>query len=392
MQATPSLSDLEDEAAAPAREPSIPWFVWCTVIAVTSAIIGGHWDISWHRSIGRDSFWTPPHVAIYLCGVLGGVASAWLILATTFGRDPELRDSSVSMWGFSGPLGAFVVAWGGVAMLTSAPFDDWWHAAYGLDVKIISPPHALLTLGILAVQLGALLLILGYMNRSEGALQARFVRLFLYVGSMIVVLVTVFLLERIDRSDMHTAEFYRDVSLVLPLILVGISRAAPHRWACTIMAAIYSAFLLGFLWVLPLFAAEPKLGPVYYKVTHFVPPGFPLLLIAPALALDLLRRVSPRWGLWRETLATGTLFLAAFTLVQWPFADFLQSPYARNRLFGTHYFGYYEHPTWLSHQYRFWPAGTPAHFWSVMAVAFVVALVGSGLGVRLGEWMKRIKR
>jgi hypothetical protein len=21
----------------------------------------------WHRSIGHDTFWTPPHIAIYLC-------------------------------------------------------------------------------------------------------------------------------------------------------------------------------------------------------------------------------------------------------------------------------------------------------------------------------------
>ncbi|MGZ3408135.1 MAG: hypothetical protein ACXVAN_16915, partial [Polyangia bacterium] len=137
-----------DAPPEPARAPSIPWFVWCTVVAVTSAMIGGHWDISWHRSIGRDAFWTAPHIAIYLCGILAGVSSAYLILSTTFGDKRALAASSVSMWGFRGPLGAFVAAWGGVAMLTSAPFDDWWHAAYGLDVKIISPPHALLSLGI----------------------------------------------------------------------------------------------------------------------------------------------------------------------------------------------------------------------------------------------------
>ena len=113
-------------------------------------------------------------------------------------------------------------------------------------------------------------------------------------------------------------------------MLVGISRAAPHRWACTIMAAIYTLFQLALVWILPLFRAEPKLGPVYYNVTHFVPPGFPLLLLAPAVALDLLRRVSSRWGVWRETLATGALFVAVFLAVQWPFADFLQSPWARN--------------------------------------------------------------
>lgn len=375
-----------------ARAPSIPWFVWCTVVAVTSAMIGGHWDISWHRSIGRDAFWTAPHIAIYLCGVLAGVSSAYLILSTTFGDRRELGPSSIAMWGFRGPLGAFIAAWGGVAMLTSAPFDDWWHRAYGLDVKIISPPHALLALGIFSVQIGALLLILGYMNRSDGALHQKFLRLFLYVGASMVVLVTLFLMEETNRSAMHTAELYRAVALGLPFVLVGISRAAPHRWACTIMAAIYTLFQMLLIWILPLFKAEPKLGPVYYNVTHFVPPAFPLLLLAPAIALDLLRRVSPRWGVWRETIATGTLFVAVFVVVQWPFADFLQSPWARNWFFGTGYFGYYEHPSRLSRQYLFRPAGTPLHVFLGMMLAFAAAIVTSALGLRVGQWMRRIKR
>ena len=386
MQAPP------DTTTAATPTPSVPWFVWCTVLAVTSAMIGGHWDISWHRSIGRDAFWTAPHIAIYLCGVLAGVSSAYLILSTTLGRNRDLAPSSVSMWGFRGPLGAFIAAWGGVAMLTSAPFDDWWHGAYGLDVKIISPPHALLSLGIFSVQVGALLLILGYMNRSEGALKQKFLRLFLYVGGSIVVLGTLFLMEETGRTVMHTAEFYRAVAIAMPFILVGISRAAPHRWACTIMAALYTLFQMALIWILPLFRAEPKLGPVYYNVTHFVPPAFPLLLLAPAVALDLLRRVSPRWGVWRETMATGTLFVAVFFAVQWPFANFLQSPWARNWFFGTAYFGYYEHPTWLHRQYRFWPAGSGTHVAIVMASAVLVAILGSALGLRLGEWMRRIKR
>ena len=136
----------------------VPWYVWCAVIGVTSAMIGGQWDISWHRSIGRDTFWTPAHLAIYMCGVLAGLSCGYLILATTFGNFSRLRSTSVKMWGFEAPLGAFIAAWGGVAMLASAPFDDWWHSAYGLDVKILSPPHVLLILGNLAVNTGALTL------------------------------------------------------------------------------------------------------------------------------------------------------------------------------------------------------------------------------------------
>src|SRR2546421_12068308 len=91
---------------------SIPWYLSCAAFAVTSAYIGGYWDISWHRSIGRDSFWSAPHLAIYACGVLAGLSSAYLIFATTFGRVTAFRDASVRIWGFSGPAGAFIAAWG----------------------------------------------------------------------------------------------------------------------------------------------------------------------------------------------------------------------------------------------------------------------------------------
>ena len=169
---------LGTKGQASARVSPVPWYtVWCDCGHVD--IIGGYWDISWHRSIGRDSFWTPAHVAIYLCGVLAGISSAYLILSTSFGNRQAAKESSVKVWGVRGPLESFVSAWGGIAMLTSAPFDNWWHSAYGLDVEIVSPPHVLLIAGILAVQLGVLILILGCMNRTEGVAAARLSGLFL---------------------------------------------------------------------------------------------------------------------------------------------------------------------------------------------------------------------
>src|ERR1700759_625971 len=156
-----------DEVQLPELPKRVPWYLWCAVLAVTSVTIGAHWDVSWHRSIGRDSFWTPAHMAIYLCGVLAGICCGYLILATTFLRPERLVASSVRVFGLRGPLGAFLAAWGGVAMLTSAPFDNWWHNAYGLDVKIVSPPHTVLMLGIWAVCLGSLFLIVAAMNRAE---------------------------------------------------------------------------------------------------------------------------------------------------------------------------------------------------------------------------------
>src|SRR5438876_11221432 len=154
---------------ADAVRPRVPWYLWAAALAVTSAYIGGYWDISWHRSIGRDTFWSPPHMAIYACGVLAGISSGYLILTTTFGRNRALADVGVRIWGFTAPLGAFIGAWGGLAMLVSAPFDDWWHNAYGLDVRIISPPHMVLAAGFFGIELGAVMLLLAFMNRAAEA-------------------------------------------------------------------------------------------------------------------------------------------------------------------------------------------------------------------------------
>src|SRR6059036_3491860 len=150
---------------ASAGAVGLPWYVVAVVLAATSAVVGVIWDISWHRTIGRDTFWTPAHLAIYLGGALAGAACGWLVLKTTFAGTPEQRATGVSFWGFRGPLGAWVCIWGAIAMIASAPFDNSWHNAYGLDVKIISPPHMILAWGMIGIQIGAMLMALSAQNR-----------------------------------------------------------------------------------------------------------------------------------------------------------------------------------------------------------------------------------
>ena len=371
---------------------SVPWYVWCAVAAVTCAMTGVHWDISWHRSIGRDSFWTPAHIDIYFCGVLAGISCGYLILSTTLHHHSPLRQTSVTLWGFRGPLGAFLAAWGGIAMLTSAPFDDWWHAAYGLDVKILSPPHMVLAAGMMAVQLGALILILGQMNRAVGPPRARLRALYLYVGGMILVCLTVLLMEVAFRSLMHTVHFYRLLAMVAPVVLAAMSRGSRYRWAATVVAGVYSVFVLLMSWILPLFPAQPKLGPVYHQLTQFTPPEFPLLLIVPALALDLLWQRTAGWGGWRQSVVSGAAFLAVFAAVQWPFADFLMSPWARNWFFGAQYFGYYASPNSLYVRNQFYAVEAGAQFWREVGLALAGAILTTRLGIAAGNWMQRIQR
>jgi hypothetical protein len=363
---------------------TIHWSLWCAVIAVSSAMIGLHWDIAWHRSIGRDSFWTPPHLMIQACGILGGVIAIGRIF---FGD----KRAAVRIWGFSGPLGAFICAWGAVAMISSAPFDDWWHNAYGLDVKIISPPHSLLALGIGTVGLGAVILILGAMNNAEGALKEKLSWMFFYLGAMSVVMVVAFMMELTDRSHMHCGHLYRVVCLGLPLVLVGIARASDDRWAATKVAGIFTAFQLLLLWILPLVPAEPKLGPVYYPVTHLVPPPFPLLLVAPAIAIDLIRQRTHLGG-WRAALAFGGAFLGAFLVVQWPFGSFLESTWSRNWIFGTHYFDYNTRPSGYHIRHVFAGDENGVRLVINLAIALLLAIVTSRLAIGWGDWMKRVRR
>jgi hypothetical protein len=374
----------------------IPAVIWCMLVAITSDMIGAYWDVAWHQSIGRDTFWTPAHLAIQLCAVLGGLTSGFLILSTTFGHSPaayQRRAASVKIWGFRGPLGAFIAAWGGFAMITSAPFDNWWHNAYGLDVTILSPPHVLLMSGSIAIDIGTLILIGGAMNRAQDDSRAKFRRLLLYVGGIIVMHGCFLITEYTASGALHSATPYLVVSLAVPLALVGVARASEHRWGNTIIVAAYTAAVLAQLWILPLFAAQPKLGPVYQNVTHFIPMAFPLLLIVPGLALDLLRRATMTWKPWLQAASTGIVFLVSFVSLQWPFANFLMSPLSRNRIFGTHYFSYDDTAGFMYDPYKFQASeNTRVQFWIVMTVALVAAILTTRLGFIWANWIKRVQR
>src|ERR1051326_4382378 len=116
---TVTASDTAPRAGV-ASPPAFPLHLSAVLFAATSVIVGVIW---------------------------AGLACGWLVLRTTFAGSDAERAATVRFWGFRGPLGAWVAIWGAIAMITSAPFDNWWHNAYGLDVKILSPPHVLLALG-----------------------------------------------------------------------------------------------------------------------------------------------------------------------------------------------------------------------------------------------------
>jgi hypothetical protein len=139
--------------------------------------------------------------------------------------------------------------------------------------------------------------------------------------------------------------------------------------------------------------AEPKLGPVLHPVTHLIPPGFPLLLLAPAVALDWFWSKTSDWPWWAVALASGTLFLATLGAVQWPFANFLMTPWARNPIFGAHYLDYYQGPNSYAARNLFYPGdATRLAFFAHLAMALAMAVATTAVGRGFGGWMRRVRR
>lgn len=369
-----------------------PWLLAILVAAIFSSATGGPWDISWHLTIGRDTFWTPAHIAIYFGGATAGLVCGGLAIWTTFfATDPERR-AVVNFWGGRAPFGAWIVIWGAVAMLTAGPFDDWWHNAYGLDVKIISPPHVVLFLGGVAVRFGSWLLVLREQNRGSAVAPW----LFCILGGLLLEELAMIFMVEFWPNRQHSEEYFFLTAATFPFLLTAIARASNLRWGATLAAGTYMVFVCGLVWILPLFPAVTKLGPISHPVTQMVPPPFPQWLILPALAIDLVRQPFGVKRDWTRDVAfaatVSAIFLLLFFPTQWFFSAFYLTPAADNWFFaGNRVWGYTSAPAGTPRLKEFW---MNEHGWALVSLvkaggaAFLVAL----LGRRFGHWMSEVKR
>jgi hypothetical protein len=388
------------------------WLTYAVLFAATSAVVGVIWDISWHRTIGRDTFLTPAHLAIYLSGIVAGLSCGWLVLRTTFAGSPEARAAGVSFWGFRGPLGAWMCIWGSIAMITSAPFDDWWHNAYGLDVKVLSPPHAVLALGFTAIQVGALLLAVARQNVelsvragrgsatvAEGGgpatgADAPAARTGWFVAyGMGVLLCNTYIMgfEYIAfPNEMHKALFYQICAVAFPVILIATARAARLGWPATTAALVYMGIHILMIWILQLFPGTPKLAPIYNPVTHMVPPPFPILMVFPAVAIDLVMRGMKQRSEWLQAPVIAVGFVAVLFVVQWYFSMFLVSPVSESFVFGAQRWNYDSRVGGWAHE--FWDPDTSPVTPVGLLIAVAFGAVSTRVGFWAGNWMARVRR
>ena len=390
-----------ERISAPAAVARLPWYCYALVVGIACIPIGVLWDISWHSTIGRDTFWTPAHIVTYLGGLIPGLTCGWIAIKTHFFGTPAERAAAVGFWWFRAPLGAWITIWGTFTMLLSAPFDDWWHNAYGLDVEILSPPHSVLALGMFAVGVGALLLLISEQNRNAQNTTlngGQSTVLVIVMFGLLLTMASIFLTERSFPNLQHSSIFYRAACVTYPMYLLAAARGARVRWPATTAAAIYMGISLLMNWVLQLFPGEPKLAPIYTPLDRMVPAAFPVVLVAPAFAIDLALKFWPwRRSFWRDTLlalVVGLLFLGVLLAVQWHFSKFLLSPAADNWFFtGNRFWPYYTTPSkW---RYEFWEhrhwVQAPVT-WGKMGIVAVLGFLSSRAGLGLGNWLSKVQR
>jgi hypothetical protein len=141
-----------------------------------------------------------------------------------------------------------------------------------------------------------------------------------------------------------------------------------------------------------LFPAVPKLGPIYREITHYVPLDFPLLLVVPALAIDLTWRRVRTWNALPAAAAMGTLFLVTLFVSHWPFADFVMA-HGRNWFFHADNYVYWQ--SVASERFAFQYRRPSPSDWPPLVDGFVAlafAIFASFVGLVRGRWMTRVQR
>lgn len=204
-----------------------PVLSWAVLTGGAVALFATYWDEAWHTDIGRDSAWIAPHLLLYgAMAVAGSAIAAWGVRTwwTTRSLRTALRYQPVLVAGL-----------GGAATLTAAPVDQLWHARFGRDAVLWSPPHMLVVFASSALIAG---LIAGMPRRRRAMRCAASILLF---GNAIAVV-----FEYETDVPQFSETLYLPVFLATGLAVAWVARTAvPVRAPVTTMVLGYAVLRLG---------------------------------------------------------------------------------------------------------------------------------------------------
>ena len=102
-----------------------------------------------------------------------------------------------------------------------------------------------------------------------------------------------------------------------------------------ILHHLYMIHRMLIVWILPLFPAEPLLGPIYIEVTSYIAPYFLVLLIS-LLFIDIIYPKIQSYTILVKSIILGFVFCSIFFSNSMVFLNhFLLSDYAKNWFFAT---------------------------------------------------------
>lgn len=204
-----------------------PVLGWAVLTGGAVALFATYWDEAWHTDIGRDSAWIAPHLLLFgAMAVAGSAIAAWGVRTwwTTRSLRTALRYQPVLVAGL-----------GGAATLAAAPIDQLWHARFGRDAVLWSPPHMLVVFASSALIAG---LIAGMPHHRRAMRCAASILLF---GNAIAVV-----FEYETDVPQFSETLYLPIFLATGLAVAWVARAAvPVRAPVTTMVLGYAVVRLG---------------------------------------------------------------------------------------------------------------------------------------------------
>ncbi len=294
-----------------------------TIVAGSALfLLGGYWDVSWHIIIGRDTFWSPPHLVLY-AGIIAILAACGAAVAQAAaaarGRGPALPGPLVTLpLGLRLPPGILVTMVGAAMSLASAPIDDTWHRLYGLDVTVWSPPHIMLVAGMVIAPFGAFV---GLVLETNRRLPNRLRRLWHDTGQLwrlprsefagiaaggVMLATALAVLAEYDFNVPQFELYYQPIILAAlsAFVLVAAARASGRIGAATLAALAYTAMQLAIH--------------VELVLLDGMRPHIPLILAAAPI-IDLVLVGLPVRPLWVRAALAGAGFAGLLTAVQVPY-------------------------------------------------------------------------
>src|SRR5207244_1421378 len=179
------------------------------------------------RIFGRDTFWSTPHLFIYVGVALWGMAA--LVATATAMAGRPIRGRPFVLGPLRAELGLALIGVGALVTILAGPFDNLWHSVFGSDVDIWSPPH-------IAGIVGGAIGLLGWLAATAPGVfpiderMRRLLRLFT-LGNLIAI--SVFALNFYYITSVTREAFFYPllVSALVPATLAIATVAIPGRWA-----------------------------------------------------------------------------------------------------------------------------------------------------------------